>query len=396
MLFNLAIIVIVALFVNWCCEKIKIPGLLGMIAVGILFGPCGIPNCNLISPLINSMSSELRTAALIVILIRAGLGLNRQTLNKVGIPALKMSCIPCILEGTAITLVAHYLLKLDWAPSGMLGFIIAAVSPAVVVPQMLDIKAKGYGKKREVPTLILAGASIDDVFAITLFGVFLASGTGKAVNIAIQFIKVPLGIAAGIALGLLSGYLLYKFFAKVRMRDTKKMLIFLVAAILLHELEYFKDYLPIATLLGVMAMGFVLLELDNKRAQNLAAKFNKLWVFAEILLFVLIGAQVNVKVAFDAGLWGIAIITLGLCARSIGVWLALLGSKLTKNERLFCAISYIPKATVQAAIGAIPLNMGVKGGELILAIAVLSIIITAPLGAGLIRGTHNRLLDNAE
>lgn len=396
MLFNLAIIVIVALFVNWCCEKIKIPGLLGMIAVGIFFGPYGIPNCNLISPSIDSMSSELRTAALIVILIRAGLGLNRQTLNKVGIPALKMSCIPCLLEGTAVTLIAHYLLKLDWAPSGMLGFIIAAVSPAVVVPQMLDIKAKGYGKKREVPTLVLAGASIDDVFAITLFGIFLAAGTGKTINIAMQFIKVPLGIIVGIALGLLSGYLLVKFFAKVRIRDTKKMLIFLVVAILLYELEYFKDYLPIATLLGVMAMGFVLLELDNRRAQNLAAKFNKLWIFAEILLFVLIGAQVNVKVAFDAGLWGIVIITLGLCARSIGVWLALLGSKLTKNERLFCAISYIPKATVQAAIGAIPLSMGVKGGELILAIAVLSIIITAPLGAGLIRGTHSRLLSNAE
>ncbi len=396
MLFNLAIIISIALFVNWCCEKIKIPGLLGMIAVGILFGPHGIPNCNLISPLINSMSSELRTGALIVILIRAGLGLNRQTLNQVGIPALKMSCIPCLLEGSAVTLIAHYLLQLDWAPSGMLGFIIAAVSPAVVVPQMLDIKAKGYGKKREVPTLILAGASIDDVFAITLFGVFLAAGTGKAINIAVQFIKVPLGITAGIAIGLVAGYLLVKFFKKVPMRDTKKMMIFFVTAILLHELEYFKDYLPIATLLGVMAMGFVLLEMDSRRAHNLAAKFNKLWIFAEILLFVLIGAQVNITVAFNSGLWGIIIIALGLCARSLGVWLALLGSKLHSSERLFCVLAYIPKATVQAAIGAIPLSMGVKGGELILAIAVLSIIITAPLGASLIRGTHVRLLNDAD
>lgn len=396
MLLNLAIIVAVALFVNWCCEKVKIPGLLGMIAVGIIFGPYGIPGCNLISPLINNMSLELRTAALIVILIRAGLGLNRQTLNKVGIPALKMSCIPCLLEGGSITLIAHYLLKLPWAPSGMLGFIIAAVSPAVVVPQMLDIKAKGYGKKREVPTLILAGASIDDVFAITLFGVFLAAGTGKAINIATQFIKVPLGIIAGILLGLLAGYLLVKFFARFRMRDTKKMLIFLIVAILLHELEYFNNYLPIATLLGIMAMGFVLLEMDNRRAKNLASKFNKLWIFAEILLFVLIGAQVNIHVAFNAGLWGLLIITLGLCARSIGVWLALFGSKLNKNERLFCVFSYMPKATVQAAIGAIPLSMGVEGGELILAIAVLSIIITAPLGAGLIRSTHDRLLENTE
>ncbi len=396
MLFHLAVIVIIALFVNWCCEKIKVPGLLGMIAVGILLGPYGIPGCNLVSPLINEMSSELRTAALIIILIRAGLGLNRQTLNKVGIPALKMSCIPCLVEGSAVTLIAHSLLKLDWASSGMLGFIIAAVSPAVVVPQMLDIKAKGYGKKREVPTLILAGASIDDVFAITLFGVFLAVETGKAVNIATQFVEVPLGIITGILLGLLAGYLLVKLFARFHMQDTKKMLIFLVVAIMLHELEYFKDYFPIATLLGVMAMGFVLLELDNKRAQRLAAIFDKLWIFAEILLFVLIGAQVNISVALGAGLWGIVIITLGLCARSLGVWFALLGSKLTGNERLFCMFSYIPKATVQAAIGAIPLSMGIAGGELILAIAVLSIIITAPLGAGLIRVTHARLLGNAD
>jgi solute carrier family 9B (sodium/hydrogen exchanger), member 1/2 len=396
MLLNLAIIVILALFANWCCEKIKIPGLLGMILVGIIFGPYGLPGCNLISPLIGKMSTELRTGALIIILIRAGLGLNRQTLNKVGIPALKMSCIPCLIEGGTVTLIAHYLLKLDWAASGMLGFIIAAVSPAVVVPQMLDIKAKGYGKEREVPTLILAGASVDDVFAITLFGVFLAAGMGEAVNIATQFIMVPLGILAGILIGLLAGYLLVKFFAKFAMRDTKKMLLFLVVAILLHQLEHLKHYLPIATLLGVMAMGFMLLELDSKRAHNLAKKFNKLWIFAEILLFVLIGAQVNIEVAFDAGLWGIIIITGGLCARSIGVWLALLGSKLNGNEKLFCIFSYMPKATVQAAIGAIPLSRGIEGGELILAIAVLSIIITAPLGASLIRSTHTRLLENPE
>jgi NhaP-type Na+/H+ or K+/H+ antiporter len=393
-LFNLAVIVIVALFVNWCCEKVKIPGLLGMIIVGIVFGPYGIPGCNLISPLIKSMSSELRTAALIVILIRAGLGLNRQTLNKVGVSALKMSFIPCLFEGGAVTLVSHYLLELSWVSSGMLGFIIAAVSPAVVVPQMLDIKAKGYGKEREVPTLILAGASIDDVFAITLFGVFLAAGTGKAVNIASQFIKVPLGIVLGVGLGLLAGYLLVKFFDRFQMRDTKKMLVFLVMAILLHELEYFNDIIPVATLLGVMAMGFVLLELDSRRANNLASKFNKLWIFAEILLFVLIGAQVNINVAWDSGLLGVVLIAGGLLARSIGVWLALLGSKLNNGERLFCVFSYMPKATVQAAIGAIPLSMGVKGGELILAIAVLSIIITAPLGAGLIRGTHTKLLKN--
>lgn len=396
MLFNLAVIVIAALFANWCCEKIKIPGLLGMITVGILFGPHGLPGCNLISPLIKEMSAELRTAALIIILIRASLGLNRQTLNKVAVPALNMGYIPCLLEGGAIAVAAHYLLNLGWAPSGMLGFIVSAVSAAVVVPQMLDIKAKGYGKTREVPTLILAGASLDNVLAITLFSAFLAAGTGRAVNIAMQFVKVPLGIIVGILLGMLAGYLLVKFYAKFSMRDTKKMLIFLIAAILLHELKCFKDYLPIATLLGIMAMGFVVLELDSRRAYNLAAKFNKLWIFAEILLFVLIGAQVDIHVAFDAGLAGIAIIALGLCARSIGVWLALLGSKLNVNERLFCVFSYTPKATVQAAVGAIPAASGVAGGEIILAIAVLSIIVTAPLGAGLIGSTHARLLGETE
>ena len=396
MLFNLAVIVIIALFINWCCEKIKIPGLLGMIGVGIVFGPYGIPHCNLISPLIKNMSSELRTAALIIILIRASLGLNRQTLNKVAVPALTMGFIPCLLEGAAISVVAHYLLKLDWSACGMLGFIISAVSAAVVVPQMLDIKAKNYGKRHEVPTLVLAGASLDNVLAITLFGAFLAAGTGKTVNITMHLLKVPLGIIAGILLGALAGYLLARFFTSFRMRDTKKMLIFLIVAILLNELKYFNDYLPVATLLGIMAMGFVLLELDPRRANNLASKFNKLWIFAEILLFVLIGAQVNIKVAFGSGLLGITIIAAGLCARSLGVWLALLGSKLTGNERLFCVFSYLPKATVQAAIGAIPLTMGVKGGELILAIAVLSIIVTAPLGAGLIRATHARLLENAE
>lgn len=396
MLFNLAVIIVIALFANWCCEKIKLPGLLGMIAAGILLGPYGLPGCNLISPLIDAMSSELRTAALIIILIRASLALSRRTLNKVAIPALKMSFIPCLLEGGAVSAAAHYLLDLGWAPAGMLGFIISAVSAAVVVPQMLDIKARGYGKSREVPTLVLAGASIDNVLAITLFSAFLAAGTGQAVNPAVQCVKVPLGIIAGILLGMLAGYLLVKFYARFRMRDTKKMLIFLVAAILLHGLNRFKDFLPVATLLGVMAMGFVLLELDSRRAHKLAEKFNKLWIFAEILLFVLIGAQVNIRVAFAAGLAGTAIIALGLAARSSGVWLALLGSKLTGKERLFCVFSYIPKATVQAAIGALPLANGVAGGELILAIAVLSIIITAPLGAGLIRTTHARLLGEAE
>ncbi|QSH41361.1 cation:proton antiporter [Lentisphaerota bacterium ZTH] len=390
MLVNLALVVITALFINWCFEKVKIPGLLGMIILGIVFGP----NClGWISVDLLHLSAELRTAALIVILIRAGLGLKRETLNEVGFSALKMSCIPCLIEGFTITLVAKFMLALSWPAAGMLGFIIAAVSPAVVVPQMLDIKTRGYGKNREVPTLILAGASIDDVFAITMFGVFLAAGTGAAVNIAMQFVKVPIGIVLGIGVGLLVGWLLVKFFNRFEMRATKKAIIFMIAAILLHKIEYFKDYVPIASLLGIMAMGFVMLELNNRVANELAQKFNKVWILAEILLFVLIGAQVNIHVAWHAGLIGIAVIAIGLAGRSLGVWLALLGSRLNAKERLFCCFSYFPKATVQAAIGAIPLSMGVKGGEVILAVAVLSIILTAPAGAGLIRATHTRLLE---
>jgi NhaP-type Na+/H+ or K+/H+ antiporter len=392
MLLNLAIITIAALLMNRLFEFIKIPGLLGMILAGIVLGP----HClDFISPLLLNISAELRTAALIVILIRAGLGVNREILNKIGVPALKMSCIPGIFEGLSVMLVAHHLLSLPWLEAGMLGFIIAAVSPALVVPQMLELKKHGFGQNREVPTLLLAGASLDNIFAITIFGVFLSLFSNAGQNIMSIAIKFPLGIIAGLASGLLAGYLLSGLFKKFEMRDTKKMLVFLVAAILLNSLESFKsikDILPVAGLPGVMAMGFVLLERNNDIANRLASKFGKVWVFAEILLFVLIGAQVNISAALNAGLIGGLIIVIGLAGRSAGVWLALFRSKLNSHEKLFCVLAYFPKATVQAAIGAIPLACGVKSGETILAIAVLSIILTSPLGAILINRTSRTLL----
>jgi len=258
----------------------------------------------------------------------------------------------------------------------------------------LDIKEKGYGKDREVPTLILAGASIDDVIAITIFGVFLSIATGSSVNIITQFVKVPIGIAIGIITGLAAGWILVKIYEKIDMRATKKAIIFMAAAILLHELEDFSNIFPIATLLGIMAMGFVTLEMNNETANKLAQKFSKIWVLAEIFLFVLIGAQVKIGVVWSAGIVGVVVILVGLIGRSAGVWLALIDSGLNRYEKLFCCFSYCPKATVQAAIGAIPLSMGVKGGEIILAVAVLSIIITAPIGATLIRATHKMLLEN--
>ncbi len=385
---NFAVVIAAALFLSYLFEKIRLPGLLGMVITGILLGPYVL---NFISSDILKVSAELRTLALIVILIRAGLGISRATLNKVGASAIKMSFIPGILEGSAILFLAHYWMGFSWTEAGMLGFIIAAVSPAVVVPQMLDLKEKGYSRHKEVPTLVLAGASLDDVFAITIFGVFMALHQGKGQEIGSLVARVPLSIVLGIAGGLLLGFLLSLLFARLRVRTTRKALTFLLVAILFHELE---KLLPIASLLGIMAMGFVLLEREEKEAHALANKFNKVWVFAELVLFILIGAQVDITVAWNAGLIGLAIIGLGLLARSMGVILSLMGSELNYKERLFCVISYLPKATVQAAIGAVPLASGVGQGSLILAIAVLSIIVTAPLGAVGITLSAPRLLDD--
>lgn len=420
MLLNIAVIFITALLLSLLFKKLGLPELLGMIFTGVLLGPYAsswlkeiysslelsgrlgqIVSLTLFSPSgegwitsgIQAVSGELRTAALIIILIRAGLGINRETLNKIGVEAVKMSFIPCILEGAAITLLLHFGFAMSLVEAGILAFIIAAVSPAVVVPQMLNLKELGYGKNKEVPTLVLAGASVDDVFAITLFSSFLGMAVGRQSNILLSLLKIPFSIILAIIIGLLCGLFLVRFFKKFHMRDTRKVLIFMIVAILFHQLE---NLFPLASLLGIMTIGFIILERYSELAARLARKFNKIWVFAEIILFVLIGAQVNIGVAFSSGLVGLLIIFTGLTARSSGVFLSLAGSKLNWRERLFCALAYLPKATVQAAIGAIPLQMGVPGGEFILAIAVLSIIITAPLGAVSIKLTAHKLLEREE
>lgn len=404
MLINLCLIIVVALILNTLFSKCHLPGLLGMILSGVILGPSVF---NLISGQVLEVSGELKTAALIVILIRAGLGINKETLNRVGVPAMKMSCIPGIFEGITVTLAAHYLFGLTYIEAGMLGFIIAAVSPAVVVPQMLELKEGGFGKKKEIPTLVLAGASVDDVFAITIFGVFLNLGMGSDQNYSSLFYKVPAGIVIGILIGAAIGLALIWFFKKFEMRTTKQVIIFMIIAIVFHdlcELKTVKDIIPIASLIGIMAIGFVLLEKNDKLANKLAMKFNKIWVLAEILLFALIGSQVRIEV-LDASLIGTGLIILcvGLFARSAGVWISLLKSELNNKERLFCVISYLPKATVQAAIGAVPLgivldgkmsSMTVESGELILAMAVLSIIVTAPIGAIGIKLAGPRCLSN--
>ncbi|MCB2290035.1 cation:proton antiporter [Clostridium sp. CS001] len=379
MAMSLAIIIILGLLSNKLFEKLKLPGLLGMLILGVLLGPYVT---NIISADILRISPDLRKIALIIILLRAGLGIKKDTLNKVGIPALKMSCIPGIFEGLSIMFVASYILGITRVEAGMLGFIIAAVSPAVVVPPMLNFMSMGKGEKKGIPTIILAGASIDDVFAITIFSTFLGLYGGKSINIVRKVLDIPISIFIGVAIGVVVGIVLTIVFKKYHIRDTKKTLILIASAIMLTGLEdVFKNIVPIASLLGVMTIGFVLLEKYSKVANKISIKLSKVWVIAEILLFVLVGAQVNISVAVNSGILGLIIITLGLVARSVGVLVSLMGTNLNAKERLFCVISYIPKATVQAAMGAVPLAAGVKSGELILAIAVLSIIITAPIGA---------------
>ncbi|APH16204.1 sodium/hydrogen exchanger family protein [Clostridium sporogenes] len=389
---SLAIIILLGLIANKLFEKLKLPGLLGMLILGIIIGPHGL---DWLSKYILNASSDLRKIALIVILLRAGLGLNKDELKLVGKTALKLSCIPGIIEGFFIAIASIKLLGFSFIQGGLLGFIIAAVSPAVVVPQMLSLMDKGLGKAKGIPTLILAGASIDDVFAITIFSTFLGLYAGKNINIAIQILKIPVSIILGTLIGILSAMIIIKIFKKYSIDNTKKILIILSISIILTLIEtLLKGKLEIASLLGVMALGFVISDKIPSIGDKVSKGLNEIWVFAQILLFVLVGAEVNMVIAFKSGFLGIIIIALGLIGRSIGVLISLKGSNLNKKEKLFCVIAYIPKATVQAAMGAVPLANGVEAGDIILAIAVLSILTTAPLGAIAINLSGPRLLES--
>ena len=383
MALSLAVIILFALLFGRFFDKLKLPALLGMLLIGILLGPHVF---DLISQDILNISSDLRMIALIVILIRAGLGIEKETLKKVGVPAVKLSFIPGLMEGTAIIFAAIYFLDFGFVEAGILAFIIAAVSPAVVVPQMLALIEQQKGAAKGVPTLVLTGASVDDVVAITIFSAFLSIYGGHQINILRQVLNVPLAIFLGIILGTATALFLIYVFKKYHIRDTKKALLILSFGILMNSLEkILEGMIPVATLLGIMVIGFVIQERYSVLGRRLSSKFNKIWVFAELMLFVLIGAEVNIQLAFESGLVGLLIIAVGLSARSIGVLLSLIGTDLNLKERSFCVMAYTPKATVQAAIGAIPLAAGVASGELILALAVLSIVITAPLGAAAIK-----------
>ena len=387
---SLAVILLLGLPAKRIFEKLKLPGLLGMLLFGVLIGPHSL---NLLQEDMLHISSDLRTIALIIILLRAGLGINKDDLKRVGSTAIKMSCIPGLVEGFFITFASMRLLNFTFAQGGILGFIIAAVSPAVVVPSMLTLMENNIGTKKGIPTLILASASMDDVFAITMFSAFLGLYSGSHIHIGIQLLSIPISILLGIIAGAIIGLIVIKIFKKYHIRDTKKVLLILGFSILINQLEgVLKTKLQIASLLGVMTIGFVIIEKLPNVGERLSNKFNKIWVLAEILLFVLVGAQVDVNIALKAGEVGIMIIVIGLIGRSIGVIISLIGTDYNRKERLFCIIAYIPKATVQAAMGAVPLSLGVESGDVILAIAVLSILITAPLGAIGIHYSSEKLL----
>jgi NhaP-type Na+/H+ or K+/H+ antiporter len=376
---SLALIALLGLLANYLFEKAKLPGLLGMLFVGIMCGPFVF---DIIQPELLKVSADLRMIALIVLLLRAGLELRRDTLNRVGRPALLLSCVPATFEGVAITVLAPSLLGITYLESAILAFILSAVSLAVVVPLMIRLIGKNRGTEKGIPTLLLSASSGDNVFVILIFTTLLGMYFGTGGPVWLKLLEIPESIIFGIIVGAVTGYILCHVFERYKLRATKMTIIIISVAIMLIWLEEtVKTKVAMSALLGIMVVGLIILEKTEIRAHKISQKLAKVWIFAEILLFVLVGAQVDVEVAWTAGIAGSILIFTALIARSIGTYISLAGTDLDLREKLFCVISYIPKATVQAAIGAVPMEMGVEGGDVILAVAVLSILLTAPLGA---------------
>lgn len=393
MLISIAYILILGMFTGWICRSLRLPGLTGMIITGILLGPHLL---NLIDNSILNVSSDLRRIALIIILMRAGLSLDLNDLKKVGRPAVLMCFVPACFEILGMILLAPKLLGISILEAAIMGAVVGAVSPAVIVPKMLKLMAEGYGAEKSIPQLLLAGASVDDVFVIVMFSAFTGLAQGNAVSIQ-SFVNIPISILLGVFIGVVIGYIMAKYFEKVHIRDTAKVIILLCTSFILVTLEdNFSNIIPFSSLLSIMSIGIALQKKREIVAVRLSSKFNKLWVASEILLFVLVGATVDIKYALSAGAMAMILIFGVLVFRMAGVFVCLLKTKLSKGERLFCAIGYTPKATVQAAIGGVPLAMGLACGNTVLTVAVLAILITAPLGAFLIDLTYVRLLTKKE
>ena len=391
MLTSLALIFLCGLLLGSLFRKLGLPPLIGMLITGILLGPYVL---NILDDSILTISADLRKIALIIILTRAGLSLDVDDLKKIGRPAIMMSFIPACFEMMGTILIAYNLLKLPLLDSAILAAVVASASPAVIVPRMLRLMDEGYGTDKNIPQLILAGDSVDDVFNIVVFTSLLGLTGGENISF-MKFARVPISIFTGIFIGVICGYLLSLLFRKIHMRDSVKVILLLCIAFLLAALEEFtENVFPFSGLLSVMAAGVVILRNIPIAAKRISVKFSKLWVAAEIILFVLVGASVNIGYAAEAGFKTIFMLIIVLIFRAAGILLCLIKTNLTWKERLFCTFTGIPKATVQAAIGAIPMAMGLPNGEIILAVAVLSILFTAPLGAFVIDFTYKRLLNH--
>lgn len=393
MLLSIALILLVGMFMGWICRKVKLPALLGMLLTGIVLGPYVM---NLLDESILGISAQLRKIALVIILTRAGLGLDISVLKKLGRPALLMCFLPATFELFGMLLLAPRLFGLTLLEAAVLGAVLAAVSPAVVVPRMVKLMEEGYGTREGIPQLILAGASVDDVYVIVLFSTFVGMMQGEGVS-PVRFINIPVSILLGIGIGMLLGGLLSLYFQKIHIRDTVKVLLILSISFLLVAAEdALNTSITFSALIAIMFLGIAVRQKRGEVASRLSAKYGKLWVAAEVFLFVLVGACVNVSYLGKVGVRAVLLIAGALVFRMAGVFICLLGTKLNRKERLFAMVAYTPKATVQAAIGGIPLAMGFACGETILTVAVLAIVITAPLGAFAIDLLYKKLLIKQE
>ena len=389
MLLSIALIFLCALLLSGILIKFKLPGLLGMLIVGIVLGPYVL---NLLDDSILNISSDLRTIALIVILLKAGLSMNLDDLRKVGRPAILMSFVPASFEIIAFIVFAPMLLGITYLEAGLIGAVMSAVSPAVVIPKMSKLIDEGYGTDKAIPQMIIAGASADDVFVIVIFTSLISIATGGSFSIS-DLTKIPVSIVLGLIGGIGIGFILVWLFKKYHMRDTIKVLILISISILFMPLEdLLSGIIGFSGLLAIMALGIIIFNRYPVLAQRLSGKFVKLWVAAEIALFVLVGSEVDISYVVNAGFITVVLIFIGLIFRLAGTYLCVIKTQFNSKERLFIMISQIPKATVQAAIGAIPLSLGLSCGDLVLTFAVVSILITAPLGAFLIDVTHKKLL----
>mgnify|MGYP000559326632 FL=1 len=389
MLKSIALIMLIGMSAGWVCRKVKLPGLIGMLFTGIILGPYVL---NMLDSSILLVSADIRKIALVIILTRAGLTLNLEDLKKVGRPAFLMCFVPATFEMLGMIILAPRLLSVSLIEAAVIGAVVAAVSPAVVVPKMIKLMEDGYGTKQGIPQLILAGASVDDVYVIVMFTAFTSLAQGGNVSV-ISFVNIPVSIMCGIIIGIIIGKALAVVWKKLHIRDTVKAAIFLSVALLLVDIEAsLNTPITFASLISVMFIGIALKKDRPEVAFRLSQKYNKMWVWAEVMLFVLVGATVDIGYVAYAGVSSIVIIIGALIFRMAGVALCMAGTKLKLKERVFCMLAYTPKATVQAAIGGVPLSMGLACGNTVLTVAVLAIIITAPLGAFAIDMTYRKLL----